>query len=31
MTFENEEGELIEEGPVAQWKQQLGIGVILEL
>ena len=31
MTSENEEGELIEEGPVAQWKQQLGIGVILEL
>ena len=31
MTSENEEGELIEEGPIAQWKQQLGIGVILEL
>ncbi|WP_239990741.1 DUF3078 domain-containing protein [Marixanthomonas ophiurae] len=31
MTVENEEGELIEQGPIAQWKQQLGIGVIVEL
>jgi len=31
MTTETEEGELIERGPIAQWKQQLGIGVIVEL
>ncbi len=28
---ENAEGELIEQGPAVQWKQQLGIGVIVNL
>ena len=31
MTMENEEGEIIRNGPITQWKQQLGIGVIVEL
>ena len=28
---ENAEGELVDAGPRIQWKQQLGIGVIVEL
>lgn len=28
---ENSEGELVEKGPAVQWKQQLGIGVIVNL
>ena len=28
---ENEEGELVDDGPRVQWKQQLGIGVVVEL
>lgn len=31
MTVENDEGESIEKGAITQWKQQFGIGVILEL
>ncbi|PVW14785.1 hypothetical protein DDV96_08275 [Marixanthomonas spongiae] len=31
MRVENADGETIEKGPVAQWKQQLGIGITVEL